>query len=221
MTIPLSISARKIGSNFSAAMRQRILDLRVANFDLLQRRLSNLFSPLDNTTFSSGFSVLENVSFGKLSTSNKANSDKLILLVIEVLLDADLKRLIAELSYDIQTGLGGANLFSFDAEHLAFARAAIKMPDILILDKVLASYDPETRLAASIKLRHAMPDATIIYLEEAFLNPQNFDDHIELQKGRIQESEAEEMDEGDDLIVANMNNKVRVFETSGVFSGLD
>ncbi len=221
MTVPLSISAEKIGSNFSVAMRQRILDLRVANFDLLQKRLTNLFSPLDETTFCSGFSVLENVIFGKLSTYNKASSGKLISLVTEVLLDADLKRLIAELSYDIQTGLGGANLSSFDAEHLAFARAAIKMPDILILDQVLASYDPETRLAASIKLRHAMPDTTIIYLEEAFLNPQNFNVHIELQKGRIQKNEAEEMDVGDDLILVNMNNKVRAFESAGVFSGLD
>jgi ABC-type multidrug transport system fused ATPase/permease subunit len=221
MTVPLSISAEKIGSDFSDEMKQRILSLRLANFDLLGTRLTNLFAPLDANEFCSGFSVLENALFGKLSSSEGPKINRLISIVSEILLEVGLKRHVAELIYGMQTGLAGSNLSTFDTEHIAFARAAIKNPDILILDRTLASYDHDTRFSASIKLRQAMPDATLIYLEDTFLHPENFHVHIELENGRIKRSEANVSDEEDDQAVSNMNRKVRALEASELFVGMD
>jgi hypothetical protein len=223
MTVPLSISAEKIGSDFSDELKQRILDVRVANFDLLGTRLTSLFAPLDPAEFCSGFSVLEHALFGKLSSSAGPDGKKLMSVVGDVLLEAGLKRHVAELTYDMETGLAGSNLSTVDIEHIAFARAAIKMPDILILDRTLASYDHDTRFAASIKLRQAMPDATLIYLEDAFLHPENFHVHMELENGRIKSREVDEtISAGEDAqAITNMNKKVRALEASDTFAEMD
>jgi putative ABC transport system ATP-binding protein len=55
--------------------------------------------------------------------------------------------------FDLPSGLGGNNLPTVFQERASFSRAGIKRPDILILDKALASHDSESRLRTRLRLR--------------------------------------------------------------------
>ncbi len=221
LTVPFRVSAQQIGPAFSDQIKDRILGLRQSEADLLRGSLSNLFEPLHLTRVAAGLTVLENAIFGKLSDTAGAKVEALTDLVASTLLEAGLKRLVAELIYDEPTGLGGAKLPARFAERLAFTRAAIKRPDILVLDRALASYDPETRISASIELREEMPKATLIYLEERFERPENFDVYIELLHGRIKSSETGDAKPPDNIASTDLAEKLAAMAKADLFAGLN
>ncbi len=54
-----------------------------------------------------------------------------------------------------------------------------------MLDRVLSSYDDDTRFNALRRLPEEMPEATIIFLDDSVRHPEHFDLYIELSQGRI------------------------------------
>ena len=103
----------------------------------------------------------------------------------DVMADNDLKARLALMIYDLPTGLGGALLEPVFRERAAFTRAAIKRPDILILDHVLASHDSDNRLKTRNRLQALLPKTTMIHLEDHFEHPSRYDLHLTLRDGRI------------------------------------
>ena len=62
---------------------------------------------------------------------------------------------------------------------------ASKRPDILILDKALASHDSESRLRTRLRLRELLPDSIMIFMEDHFAHPEAYDLFVEIKDGRI------------------------------------
>jgi ABC-type phosphate transport system ATPase subunit len=151
LTVPFRITAAQIGPAFSDEMKEHILTLRHAHADLLKGSLGDLFAAINPATYASGLTVLENALFGKVCSTSGAKVNLLHEVIGSVLIEAGLKSQVAGLIYDVPTGLGGANLPPLFAERLAFIRATIKRPDILILDHALASYGKNVRVTASKK----------------------------------------------------------------------
>lgn len=219
-TVPFRISAEHIGPAFTEDTKQRILALRKTGSEFAQHRFSKLFVPFSKENLAPGFTVLENAIFGKISASAAAQRNELVDLVAETLLEAGLKRLVAELIYDVPTQLGGSNLPSLYLERMAFSRAAIKRPDILILDKALASYDEETRITAATELRDLMPDTTLIFLDEEFEDPDMFDVFVEIEHGRIVSSEGAQPAGGASGSGADLDMKLRALGMAELFQSL-
>ncbi|MCP5089073.1 MAG: cyclic nucleotide-binding domain-containing protein, partial [Rhodobacteraceae bacterium] len=221
LSIPCLLSAEQIGPVFREGVKDRIVSLRAGNQERLKNRLGGRYLPLDMAAFSPGLTVVENAIFGKFSNASKKKADTARELVSGMLLEAGLKRHVAELSYDEPTGIGGVNLPAPFAERLSFTRAAIKRPDILVMDRALSSYDTATRISASIKLREELPQSTLIYLEEWFENPGNFDVYAKLENGKLilrddEATKSSEMGGGADL-----TEKIRSLEKTTMFSSLD
>ena len=221
LTVPFRITAAQIGPAFSDEMKTHILTLRHANADLLKGSLSDLFATIDPAKYASGLTVMENALFGKVCSTSGAKMNLLREAVGGVLIDAGLKSQIAGLIYDVPTGLGGTNLPPLFAERLAFIRATIKRPDILILDHALASYGKNVRATAAKKLRELIPEATLIFLDDKFEHPENFDVYVELKHGRIKDGETDGIELGDNIASADLLKKLRALATTDLFSGMD
>ena len=221
LAVPFVISAEQIGPAFSDELKDRILELRHSHSEKLLARLHNVFVPLDQQAFAPGMTVMENALFGKVSQIGGARTDEARKLIVAVLAEHGARSMVVELVYDVPVALGGQNLPAVFAEPLAFTRATIKKPDILILENALASYDMETQEAVYKNLRELLPDATVIYLNDRFENPGEFDMYVEIRQGRVVTDEVPTDIEGDGAASADLGRKLRALEQTPLFSGLD
>ncbi len=221
LAVPFVISAEQIGPAFSDGLKGRILELRQTHSEELLERLHDVFVPLDPDSFAPGLTVLENALFGKVSQVGGARSDEVRKIIADALAENGAQSLVIELIYDVPVALGGQNLPAVFAEPLAFTRATIKKPDILILENALASYDMATQVAVYKNLRALLPETTVIYLNDHFQDPDVFDLHIEVRQGRIVSEEAPMEVEEDGAASADLVRKLRALEQTPLFSELD
>ncbi len=221
LVVPFRLSADRIGPAFSDELKARILDLRRSHSEKLLATLGDVFAPLEPDAFAPGLTVLENALFGKITQSGGPRADELRRRIADVLVENGVQSLVIELIYDVPIALGGQNVPAVFAEPLAFTRATIKKPDILILDKALASYDMTTQKSVYRNLRELLPETTVIYLNDQFESPEVFDLYIEVQQGRIVTEETEATVEEDGAASADLARKLRALEQTPLFSGLD
>jgi len=221
LAVPLVISAEQIGPAFTDDLKNRILELRHSHSEKLLERLHDVFVPLNNEEFAPGLTVMENALFGKVSQIGGARSDEARKLIVDVLDENNARPLVVELIYDVPVAIGGQNLPAVFAEPLAFTRATIKKPDILILENALASYDMATQVAVYKNLHSLLPDTTVIYLNDQFENPDVFDMYVEIRQGRVVSDEGPAEVEEDSAASADLARKLRALEQTPLFSGLD
>ncbi len=221
MIVPFSISAEQIGPAFTDEMKARILGFRKSHADELMGTLSDIFVRLDKAAFAPGLTVLENALFGKISDSSGARGDELRRLISDVLVENGARDMVVELIFDLPIALGGQGLPASYAEPLAFARATIKRPDILILDSALSSYDLETRIAVHKNLRRLLPNTTLVYLGPGFERPDVFDVHYELRQGRLVSDDPQMEVAEDSAASQDLARKLRALEQTELFSGLN
>nr|WP_300054990.1 ABC transporter transmembrane domain-containing protein [uncultured Roseobacter sp.] len=221
MTVPAQISAEQIGPAFPEEMQARILALRQANGFDAGGALQALYAPLTPDSIAPGLSVLENALFGKISDSAGGRADELRKITAKVLDEAGLRTPITELIYELPLALGGADLPGIFAEPLAISRAAIKRPDILILDNVLNGEQAGHRSSALRRMRAVLPRTTILYLGDNFDNFDDFDSHLEIRQGRMISAGAAASGLDDSVASADLLRKVRALETTPLFSGLN
>lgn len=222
LSVPSSITAQQVGPAFPKRIRTRVLALRASHGATLRSQLSDLFAPIDPDGPLAGMTVLENVLFGKLSEDAGPRSEEVRAKVAEVLRAEGVARDVLRLIFEVPITLGGSNLPATFAETLAVSRAVIKVPDIIVLDQIMASFTPEARVDAVEVLRAEFPHATLIYLSanpEAALEP---DMALEIAQGRLTGAERRETDpHGASDVSADLARKVAALERTDMFAGLD
>ncbi|GAA6166059.1 ABC transporter ATP-binding protein [Pelagimonas sp. KU-00592-HH] len=220
LTLPFEVSAEQIGPAFSDELKDMILDLRHQQRVKLEGWVSDSFEPLNENTFSPGLSVLENAIYGTLSTSSGGKGEQVRDVVARVLIDEGLKPNVAELLFTVPTGIGGAGLPSAFVEPLSVGRAAVKRPDVLILDGCLAMDDPEECREIIRNIRKLLPNSTILFLEETHAQPEEFDLTVEIEHGRIKDSGGMSSETDDNAASADLKKKMRALVSTDLFSGL-
>lgn len=221
MTLPAQITAEQIGPAFTEAMRQRIVSQRLSHRDKLKGALDKIYEPIDPNKVVAGTSLLENAVFGKIADSAGGRVDELRRIVSDVLEKEGLKAAVTELIYDLPLGLSGSDLPAVFAEPLSLSRAAIKRPDVLVMEQVLSSYPQELRVSVHKNLRALLPDTTFIYISDSFESPERFDSYVEISQGRMLSAEHKTESIEDSDASADLQRKVRALETTDLFSGLD
>ncbi|MEG4247160.1 ABC transporter ATP-binding protein [Microcoleus sp. Pol10D4] len=103
-------------------------------------------------------------------------------------------RLIEQLpqGYDTQLRERGTNLSGGQKQLLAFARAAIRNPSILVLDEATASLDVGTEALIQQALERLMVDRTAIIIAHRLSTIRNVDRILVLKRGQLVESGSHE-----------------------------
>ena len=179
-----------------------------------------MFGAVEPDTYRPRLTALENAIYGRVSMMAGARADQIENLVAKILDENGLRRQVAALIFDLPTGIGGASLPKIIQERAAFSRAGLQRPDILILDKALASHDADSRSRTRSRLRELLPDTTLVFMEDAFENPDAYDLFVEIRNGRIDGVQAAEHEEGD-VGAADLRLKQRLLAQTELFGGLD
>lgn len=221
LSVASSISADQVGPAFPERIKARILELRQQHGSTLRTQMSDLFAPVSADAPLQGLSVLENAIFGKISDSAGTRAQDLRLCVADVLKQNGIAHQVLQLVFDVPIALGGANLPAAFAEPLAVSRAAIKQPDILVLNDVMASFDAEVKAQVIGSLRRQLPEATIIHLAPEHPESVDYGLTLELQQGRLVGTERAEATATDGDMSADLARKLQALEQTELFAGLN
>lgn len=218
LTVPFAFTAEQFGPSFPDSFKNEIVQIRKSRGASLRAQTNTFFVPIDPENFLPRLTVLENALYGRISMVAGTKAELIEDMVAELMAEqGDLRRQVAETIFDVRTGLGGTNLPTIFHERAAFSRAGIKRPDVLVLDRALASHGSKQRQKTRFALRKLLPEATLIFLEEGFENPDAYDLFIEIKDGHIDGVQSnDDEEEGGDL-----NRKLRVISRIDLFADLD
>ncbi len=220
LTVPFAFSSEQIGPAFDDIFKQRLLEIRKKSALKMVEAFNNLFETIDPRKYYSVLTLMGNAIFGQISRVAGAREALIEDIIVDVLSKHGLRRLAAQTILDLDTSLGGANLPAIFRERVAFSRAGIKKPDILIFENSLASHDTESRERIGKRISRLMPDTTIIFIERTITNPENFDLFVEIVGGRIdgsvQQDKGLNMDARRDL-----NRKIEAITKTDLFGQFD
>ncbi|MCL6284848.1 ABC transporter transmembrane domain-containing protein [Ruegeria sp. 2012CJ41-6] len=221
VAVPFLLTAEQIGPSFSDAFKDKILAMRRAHADRLTEASHGMFETIREDRYLPRLSVAENALFGRVSQMAGARAEEIEDVVAEVLTEAGLRRRLAAIIYDLPSGLGGNSLPTVFQERTAFSRAGIKRPDILILDKALASHDSQSRLRTRQRLRELLPKSIMIFMEDSFAHPEAYDLFIEIENGRIDGVAGVQMDGLDESGAADLSRKLNIIAGTDLFGNLN
>ncbi len=222
ITVVFLLTAEQIGGGFPEEFKARILEIRKTRAAQLREVFGDTFLEITPETYLPRLTVAENALFGRVSMMAGAAAEKIENLISKVMEEQGVRRLIASTIYDIPTGIGGTKLPTVLQERAGFSRAAIKRPDILILDKVLASHDSETRQRMRDNLRNLLPDSVLLFLEDNFLRPSEYDMFVEIKDGRIVGMDRDETGTGtSETVSEDMRAKLALIAGTEMFRDLD
>ncbi|OED35221.1 ABC transporter ATP-binding protein [Chromatiales bacterium (ex Bugula neritina AB1)] len=220
LTMPFAFSAEQIGPAFSEALKERVLHIRNTSATQMVQAMDGLFETIDPEKYIPVMTVMGNAIFGRISGIAGARETLIEDIVVDVLSEHGLRRLAAQSIHDLVTSPGGDNLPAVFRERVAFSRAGIKKPNILILGNSLASHDGEARDQMRDRISKLMPDTTKIFIERDIPNPESYDLFVEIIDGRIdgaaRQVPAEETDASQDL-----NRKIDAIARTELFGELD
>ena len=220
LTVPFAFSAEQMGPAFTEVFKERVLHIRKTSAVQMVEELGDLFETIDSQKYIPVMSLMGNAVFGRISGLAGARESMIEDVVVDVLSENGLRRLAAESIFDVETSSGGDNLPAIFRERVAFSRAAIKKPDILILANSLASLEGEARNKMRDNVNRLMPDTTKIFIENKFLNPDNYDLFVEIVDGRIdgstRQNTAQDSDTNQDL-----NRKIEEIAKTELFGKLN
>jgi CRP-like cAMP-binding protein len=220
LTVPFAFSAEQMGPAFSETFKERVLQIRKTSAVQMVEELGELFETIDSQKYMPVMTVMGNAIFGRISKMAGARENLIEDIVVEVLSEHGLRRLAAESIYDVVTSSGGDNLPAIFRERIAFSRAAIKKPDILVLANSLASHDSDTRELMRERISTLMPETTKIFIEKKISHPERYDLYFEIIDGRIDGGARQTAAQGTDAS-QDLNRKIEEIAKAELFSGLD
>ena len=221
MTVPFAFTAEQIGPSFPESFKQEILRIRKTKGAQLRERARDLFVPIAPENYLPRLTVLENLLYGRISSMAGLQGEVLQDLVAEVLEEHDLKQLISVNLFDEKTAIGGANLPTSFRQRAAFGRAAIKRPDVLILDQLLVGQDAEAQADIRKRLAKLLPDTTQIYIDSSFADAASFDQHVQIRNGRIDGGARPDVPEDSGTGSQDLKRKLRIIGRNDLFGALD
>jgi len=216
--LPFCFTAEQFGSAFSDELKEKILEIRRTRTIGLGDWGERMFSPIDPNAFIEGLTVLENLAYGKLAMGGGKSIDDLHDLLGALLEEEGLRTEVSGLIGDIPLTAGGTNLSPTTHERISFIRAAIRRPDIFVLDQAMQTHHQSERLELRHRARTLMPDATIIHIEPKVDRQEDFDEVFEITDGQLIHDDMPDTDDEDGQ--SDLAKKIRAFGRTSLFDGL-
>jgi ABC-type multidrug transport system fused ATPase/permease subunit len=221
LTLLFNISPSDLGTDFPPELASAILAVRASHGAALRDLGRETFAPIEPDGFNYDLTVLENLVFGLLVATTEVTRRQIHRELMDVIDQHELAGELRLLVGEVRTSIAGTNLSPAVRERLAMARALIRRPDLVILDRAMASMPAPDRHAVWRRLRALLPDSTIIVLEPEFSQPEDFDLVIAIRDGRLINAASRPPAPAYHASISrDLQNKVEVLSTVETFRGL-
>ena len=135
------ISARHRLGLMDEAFEGRILEARRHFAQQLPEELRGTVEFFDPARYNAAASLQDNILFGKVATTQAQASQRIGAILHQILNDLNLRPQVVSIGLGYQVGVGGARLSSSDRQKVAIARALLKQPAVLVVERAAASLD--------------------------------------------------------------------------------
>lgn len=122
-------------------LMQRIVDARMSFHEGLPDALKGAIERYDPDKYNRAATVLDNMLFGRIGHKHADGAEKIRALVRDVLDKLNLVEEVLDVGLDYNVGVGGKRLTAAQRQKIYLARALLKRPDYLILNKPLSALD--------------------------------------------------------------------------------
>ncbi len=225
LALPLNVTAEQMGDAFPDSLKSQILSARHNRSGELIEKSGSHYSPILPDEYMPSLSILENLLFGKMRQGEDLASIQQS--IMDELSKSGIGRDIQLLVENVQTDFSASNLDMLAVEGIAFVRALIKKPPILIIDTPFAGAPGEITSSYYRNIRNLLPNTTIIELNAEIDVLRDYDLRYQIKDGRL-------VDIGDNSIagtgtegtvdgapVNELDRKVRILSQVELLSKLD
>ena len=161
---------------------------------LARRRFSEGFAAgetpiefFDSERYNSSVSIQDNILFGRLAYGRQRSATRIGEVIGEVVDALGLRRLITECGLDYPVGIAGSRLSSVQRQKLAIARAVLKRPDVLVVDRATAPLDASSQNRILDNLLKEFDSRALIWVVHRASLAERFERTIVLEGGKVVE----------------------------------
>ena len=181
------IQARHRLGLIDEALEQRIVEARRYFASHLPDNLKGAVEFFDPDRYNIAASLQDNVLFGKIVTGQAEASSRVGALLRQVLDDLGLRPLVVSIGLEYQVGVGGARLAPPERQKIAMARAILKRPALLILDKAAAVLDPLAQVRVISGILGCRKGKGVLWVLQRNDLADRFDHVLVMERGRLAE----------------------------------
>ena len=226
--LPFHITAEQLGDVFPPDIQEELVKARQEYARELHEEIGDAFEPIQWDAYIDCLPMVENLIFGKIAIGSDRETQLVYEIVLDELTKAGLNTEVLLLIGDMETGFGGTEIPAVAFDRIAFVRATIKKPDVLILERPFSRADQQIRTAFQTNLRTLLPDTTIIYIDADIPAELTFDKTYEIVDGALIDlalgADGEVIDETmtqPKTAMGDLNKKLRILSQIDSLSKLD
>lgn len=186
------LKARDTSSSGSERLKDLVVGARQQAIQGLYAVARERYEALDQGKFNFSLTILENLLWGTPRSKSESAQGRIRRLVMKFISENDLEGAFRLLIADVQVELGGENLSLISKERLSLARALIRKPTVLILDRAMSSSTDDDRRKVWHRIREILPSTTVVIIERAGLSAAGLDHVYTVSRGKIDRNEAHE-----------------------------
>ena len=169
-------------------LEHRILKARIRFREIISVELPQAFSFYRKSEYIYSHTILNNIFFGRLKTTNPQIQDTINEQVFQLLIEEGILETVVEIGMQFQVGSKGDRLSGGQRQKLAIARAFLKKPRILIMDEATSALDNKSQTRIQTLLdTHWKGSATLIAVVHRLDIIKNFDKIGVMRSGKIEE----------------------------------
>ena len=141
----------------------------------------------DAERYNASVSILDNILFGRLAYGRQRSAARIGEVIGEVVDALGLRRPITECGLDYPVGIAGSRLSSVQRQKLALARAVLKRPDVLVVDRATAPLDAASQTRILDNLLKEFESRALIWVVHRASLAERFEQTIVLEGGKVVE----------------------------------
>ena len=191
MSLPFKlVPARHRLGVLDEGMRTRILEARHAFAAGLPENPRGSVAFFDAERYNAAASVQDNILFGKPAYGRQQSQRRVAALIGEVVDALGLRRVLVEVGLDYAVGVGGSRLSLVQRQKLGVARAVLKRPDLLVIDRATASLDRVSHGAILDRVLGEPGRGGVVWVLDDPGEAASFDHVITMEAGKIVSQES-------------------------------
>jgi len=181
------IQARHRLGLIDETLEERIVEARRYFASHLPDELKGAVEFFDPSRYNPAASLQDNILFGKVVTAQAQAVSRVGALLRQVLDDLGLRPLVVRIGLEYQVGTGGARLPAPERQKVALARAMLKRPVVLVLDRVVAVLDPAGQGRILSRILEYRRGKSVIWVLENNDLAERFEHVLVMENGRLAE----------------------------------